>query len=102
MRIKLTPLYGKYKVLADTWIKPKNFYVDDTLNKLRSTLNPDEIRLPAGTVFSITKIHESCHYNTITLKFTKVHNEKDNPWAGKQISGFSDFDNFDVEVEKLP
>jgi hypothetical protein len=102
MRIRLTPLYGKYKVLADTWVKPDNFYVDDSMNKLRSPLNPKELKLPAGTVFTISKVHESVHHKTLTIKFPKTHNEKDNPWAGHEISRFNDFTDFDVEVEKLP
>lgn len=102
MRIRLTPLYGKYKVLTDTWVKPDKFYVDDTMDKLRSQLNPKELKLPAGTVFTISKVHESVHYKALTIKFPKTHNEKDNPWVGREISGFADFADFDVEVEKLP
>lgn len=102
MRIRLTPLYGKYKVLVDTWVTPNKFYPGELADKMGSPLKPGQLRLPAGTVFTISKIHESIHYRTITMKFTKTHNDKNNPWAGREISGFNDFTDFDVEVEKLP
>ncbi len=100
MLLKIAPLYGKYKVLVDTDVKikvPQHAYYQLP----ESVLNPGHYRLPAGTVFSISRVDENKGGSTIEISFPKSYNHKGNPWGGTRFHGYDALKDFQVEVEKL-
>lgn len=102
MRLRLSPIRGKYRVLQDAEVIVSDYLWNGRTNVPRSVLNPQYFRITAGTVFSIKGIKETVNRAVIDISFPRALNDKRNPWAGISIRGYSSIPDFDVEVEKLP
>lgn len=100
MQLNPKPLRGKYRVVKDSLVKVGNYYSGHKLPE--SVLNPGWYVLPQDTVLSIVKIKETINSHEFQMTVPKSHNNKKNPWAGIRFTNFSCFEDFDVEVEKLP
>lgn len=102
--LQFRSVYGKWRVLSDTYVEFDNKGIREMLLKKgcrQHSFDDNVFLMPAGTIITVHKIRDDQSYNQVHLRINKCEN-KDNPWAGfNEYFGFKVFERFQVDVERV-
>lgn len=106
MRLHIQPLMGKFRTLEDCSVKfcpgTTKRIQDMKPNIQTDLLNPGYLRVPAGTIFFIKRVHLSAYHDEFSVSCPIKLNDRKNPWCGlSKYFTTANFEDFNIEVEKL-